>query len=144
MQTRQPTHATIVAVATGRFKAFARYELDRRKALRYPPWGRLLRLIVSDPDAGEVERISRELRSLIQLRIKQFGGEGSDTAVQLLGPAPAPLERLRDRYRYHILVKSDSKKMLSRLAKEIYLWRSTIRNAEDPRVAVDIDPMEML
>jgi len=144
VQTRQPTHPAIVAIISGRFKAFARYELERRKTLKYPPYGKLLRFIVSDPETREAERTAKQLKQLLTQRLLELNSGAEPAVVEILGPAPAPLERLRDRYRFHILIKASSRKLLSQLAKEVYLWRGSLTKEGEGRVAIDIDPMEML
>ncbi len=145
IQTRQARHPTIVAAASGRFMAFARFELERRKALSYPPFGRLMRLIVSSPDAFDAERgageVSRMLEELIPSLLKQHEGK---VRFSTLGPAPAPHEKLRGRFRHHFLVKCSSAAALSQLAGSFLERYQHWKNFDDLRVAVDIDPVEML
>ena len=62
----------------------------------------------------------------------------------VLGPAPAPHEKLRGRHRWHLLVKSGSRKTISELAAEIINWRNSVKGFKDLRVTVDVDPVDML
>ncbi len=139
VQTREPNHPAIVATVTNRFKAFARYELDYRKKLEYPPYSRLLRLIVSSPDSHDAMQGAILTRKAIE---ELQSGLGS--AIRILGPAPAPHEKLRARYRWHILVKAVSATPLSALARALYSWRDGTKNLKDFRLSIDIDPLEML
>jgi len=145
IQTRQPNHPAIVAASTGRFMAFARYELDQRKQLFYPPFGRLMRIIVSSPEselaAGTGIKLSKEIQNWIPEIIQQ---QGAGITISTLGPAPAPHERLRGRFRFHLLIKSSSAKALSTIAKHIQESRGELLKGKDVRIAVDIDPMDML
>ncbi len=141
IQTRQPNHPTIVATQTGRFKAFARYELDYRKQLNYPPWGRLMRLVVSSPVSEDAYLASLDVRQAVNDLIAGFGDE---EGLRVLGPSPAPHERLRGRYRWHILIKSKSAATLSRLADALDRWKSEVKGFADFRLVVDIDPVDML
>jgi primosomal protein N' (replication factor Y) len=142
VQTREPHHPTIVATVTGRFKAFARYELDFRKSLGYPPMGRLLRLVISSEDQTEAHRATETtlmaLKHLIEL------DEDKEQRCEILGPAPAAYEKLRGRYRWHFLVKSRSASKLSGLASSLYKWKSGLKNFKDFRLAIDVDPFDML
>ncbi|MCB0323732.1 MAG: primosomal protein N' [Bdellovibrionales bacterium] len=145
VQTREPHHPTLVATVTGRFKAFARYELDYRKKLGYPPLGRLLRLIVSSPSSAEARTAAAVTRDVLANAIElQQSQDGERGRTLLLGPAPAPYERLRGRYRWHLLVKSPSAKTLSELARMLNQWRLQLTQFQDVRVAVDVDPVDML
>lgn len=139
VQTRQANHPTIVATATGRFRAFARYELERRKLLNYPPYGRLLRVIISgktlDDGYAAARRIHAVLSSVAASRPDEF---------TILGPSPAPYEKLRSWYRFHILVKAGSKRAISELAHILNAWRAPQRSEESYRYALDVDPVEML
>jgi primosomal protein N' (replication factor Y) len=141
IQTRQPKHPTIVATQTGRFKAFARYELDYRRQLQYPPWGRLMRLVVSSPDPGDAHGAAKAVRAAVEDLALALG---ETDAINILGPAPAPHERLRGRFRWHLLVKGKSPRALSRLAEALDRWKDAVRGFQDFRLVVDIDPVDML
>lgn len=146
VQTREPHHPTIVAAATSRFRAFARYELEYRKSLGYPPWARLLRVLVSSPNLQEAfhgaEVVTKVLRELVAR--KEVATENDSVKTTVLGPAPAPHERLRGRHRWHLIIKSSSRKVISQLAAEVYAWRTTVNGFSDLRVTVDVDPVDML
>lgn len=147
VQSCEPNHPTIVATATNRFRAFARFELDHRKALGYPPWGRLLRLILSSPSRGEAMQAAQFLRRfLLQFINTRLHGEQKSPQISVLGPAPAPYERLRGRFRLHLLVKSDSARAMSIVAQELNHWKATLSDKpwKDVRLAVDVDPTDML
>ncbi len=140
VQTRQPNHPTIVATVTGRFKAFARFELDQRHGLNYPPWGRLLRIVISSPDLDESFRCAHETAAACRHYCEEYLNE--ETGYSILGPSTAPLEKLRGRFRWNILVKSNSQRFISRLAGSLNKWRATL--PKDARVTVDVDPIDML
>lgn len=145
IQTRQPNHPAIVAASTGRFMAFARYELEKRQALEYPPWGRLLRIIISSPDSEQAKNGSFKLAKLLDYSIPELLRTlPGSTKFSTLGPAPAQHEKLRGRYRFHLLIKSNSAKALSALANRIQQLRPEFKSYKDLRIAVDVDPVEML
>ena len=147
VQTREPNHPTIVGTATGRFRAFARFELEFRKSLQYPPYGRLMRLVVSSPDAQDAYTAAITLRDTLTLfitRKKEAHTTRKEIKLQAIGPAPAAHEKLRGRYRWHILVKSNSAPALSELAAELNQWRRTVRGIKDFRLSIDVDAVDML
>jgi primosomal protein N' (replication factor Y) (superfamily II helicase) len=142
VQTREPMHPTILATATNRFFAFARFELDNRKSFRFPPWGRLLRLIISSTDKKEAMDFSQMVKDTTEGYLKNI----PSAQISLIGPTPAPIERLRGRFRYQLIIKSTSSKPLSYLARELNTWKNsqTIRKLAEFRLAIDIDPIDML
>jgi primosomal protein N' (replication factor Y) len=144
IQTREANHPTIVAAVTNRFKAFVRYELEYRKKLDYPPESRLARIIISSPDLQEAATASRNLIAFLE-NLKDSSNEINNfEEIKILGPSPAPIEKLRGRYRWHILIKSRSAKNLSQVAKHIKTWKDKIKASVDLRVIVDIDPIDMM
>ena len=135
LQTREPKHPTIVAAVTGRFKAFARYEIDNRAKLGYPPEGKLLRLIISSPNRTSAIDASTQLKEYLS---------HPSHGLSVLGPAACFYERIRNRYRWHIILKSASSRDLSLIAKKLSAWKRTIKDKNELRLAIDIDPVDML
>ena len=66
------------------------------------------------------------------------------TQIRVLGPAPAPHERLRGRYRWHILVKARSARTISHFASLLSAWKSNVKGYQDFRMTIDVDPVDML
>ena len=141
IQTRSPEHPTLVATIAARFKAFARYELQYRKELEYPPIGRLLRLIVSSTNRTEANLGADLVAEVVRKTIQKMD---EDPTTKLLGPAPAPYEKLKGRYRWHILVKSNSATIVSQIAAGLNKWKTQNHGFKDFRLTVDVDPGEML
>ena len=141
IQTRRPTHPTITAAATGRYKAFARYELEYRKSLSYPPHARLMRIIVSSENRQDAYNLSLQTKEAVETFIRQSEELNS---TKILGPGTAPIERLVNRFRFHLLVKSQSAKLLSALAAYINTWKTTIEEPKDLRIIADVDAVDMM
>jgi primosomal protein N' (replication factor Y) len=136
VQTRQPDHPSLVAARGHDFAAFAEPELALRSLLLYPPFGRLARVVVEGADLASVERRAASVAS----RLRRSAGAGGGEA-QVLGPAPAAIERLRGRHRQQVLVKAASAPRLAAL-----LGGAALRDGVDEglRVIVDVDPISML
>lgn len=145
VQTREPKHPTLVAAVTGRFKAFAGYELKYRGSLEYPPFGRLLRVVISSTNREEsfegAELVKKAACSLSNSYSKRAKGPKS---ISVLGPAPAPHEKLRGRYRWHILIKARSAGAISEMAASLRAWQGSLKQFSDLRLAIDVDPVDML
>jgi primosomal protein N' (replication factor Y) len=113
---------------------FSREELHRREALHFPPFSRLtaLRLQGNSETAvrGTAERAAAMARRLVS------AGEAAD----VLGPAPAPLAKVRGKHRWQILLRARDHGPLHRIAR--HLQRShDVRGVE---LAVDVDPVALL
>jgi len=139
IQTYRPQHYSVCLAASHDFSRFAERELAYRKALSYPPFIRMVNLRLEGLDRDKVkslaEHLAKTLRSLCQ--------EQKEAPV-LLGPAPTPIERLKGRYRWHLLLKgreSHTLHALVRKAKETVLAHA---KAQGIRVIVDVDPYSML
>jgi primosomal protein N' (replication factor Y) len=133
IQTFMPQHETIVLTREHRFDEFVRRELTRRKALGYPPFRRLLLIRLSHPEAAHGLRLARAIADVFR--------RGGSAALQVLGPAPAPLQRLRGRYRFQMLIKARGIEELHRLAR---LASTTVQLPSNARIIFDMDPQDML
>lgn len=97
IQTYSPEHPVIQAVKNHDYRSFVTAELRERAQLSYPPLGNLILLQLSGMD----ERLVRETAETVATRCKEIVGEGGE----ILGPAPANIMRLVNRYRWQILFK---------------------------------------
>ena len=103
IQTYQPEHPAIVAVADDRAAAFYDAELDLRRRFGSPPFGRLLKLTVAVPDRDDAERAGRELAD----RLRDRAATGVGGRVQVSGPAPAFIAKRGDRWRFNVVLRGD-------------------------------------
>lgn len=126
IQTHDPDHALFTHLKTMDRDGFMHMELTHRKAWGDPPFGRQIALILSGKDEKQVAHAAQILR-------KNFP-EHADT--QILGPAAAPLAKLRDKYRYRLLVKGTG-----HLHKTVTSWLSATPIPKSVRVIVDVDPL---
>jgi primosomal protein N' (replication factor Y) len=103
LQTSQPEHPVMAALAAGDREAFYDREIAMRERAALPPFGRLAAVIVSAPSAALAEAYARRLAVLAP----------RDDLVRILGPAEAPLARIRGRYRWRLLARGPKKLDLS-------------------------------
>lgn len=136
LQALNPTHYAMQCAIGHDSASFYRQELDFRREAGYPPFAFLAGLGISGTSEQAVEqRAEVSARLLMQLK-----GE-LKLRVEVLGPAPAPLYRLRGRFRRQILLKSHSRDSLRRL---IAAWLGRRDPASNIREVIDIDPIEMM
>lgn len=139
VQTRQPDHPSLVAAQQHDFERFARGELALRADLGYPPFGRLTRIVVE----GAAADVERRAAAIAQRLIAIAERIEPSRRPQILGPAPAPLERLRGRDRTQLLIKAPDAPTMAQI-----LGAATLEKASGGdstlRVVVDVDPVNML
>jgi primosomal protein N' (replication factor Y) (superfamily II helicase) len=100
LQTYQPTHPAIVAVAERRAEAFYDAELDLRRRFGSPPFGRLVKLTVALADRGEAQAAGEALVEELRARAAATGER-----VDVAGPAPAFIARRGDRWRFNVVLR---------------------------------------
>jgi primosomal protein N' (replication factor Y) len=132
VQTYCPEHPAIQFLRNHDYEGFVRDELARRESASYPPFSRMIAVRLD----GRHEASVRAAATDAAMRARAQGG----TAVQVLGPAEAPIGRLRGRSRYQIwLAGTDRGKLMAaaRAAAQVTLTR-------DLRLALDVDPQSVL
>ncbi len=141
IQTRHPQHYAIEAVAAHDFEGFARRELEVRRSPPYPPHVGLVNIVLSGLDQRRVAEAALELarwvRRLITVRDPGRG--------EVVGPAPAPLARIQQRWRWHLLLRSADREWLGRVVG--YAARRApyaSRQGGPVRVIFDRDPVSLL
>lgn len=138
IQTLQPKHFVLDCVRRGDIDRFYQREAEIRRGL-YPPG---LRLALIRMEGGELETLTAQARTLTKALGEILARPGFNS-LMLLGPAPAPLARLRERWRLHILIKSPGAGHLHRLL-EIAREGGLFAVPRDMRLQVDVDPGNML
>jgi primosomal protein N' (replication factor Y) len=140
IQTYSPDHPAIIAARTHDFEGFAELELRSRAELGYPPLGRLAALRLSGPDGARVESAALQLCRALGDARHEAGREGA--AVDILGPAPAPIAMVQGRHRWRILLRGKRRDEMRRVILAVYdLIESPPHGV---RVQLDIDPVSML
>jgi primosomal protein N' (replication factor Y) (superfamily II helicase) len=136
VQTLSPEHPAIVAAAQHDFQAFADQELPIRQEYHYPPFASMIRLIFRGQNEQTTDLFATALADRIR---EQATAQGAD--VRILGPAPAPIAKLRAYYRFHILLQSADGERLRTLVRDA---EATVTRPEDVIWVADVDPQDML
>lgn len=139
IQTYNPEHASITYTVAHDYEGFAEFDLGFREAVQYPPFTRMANFRIQGPNEERVEKAARLLRrraDALHAQMKSF------SKVEVFGPAEAPLKKLRNQYRYQMLVKAPDAHSLGAFC------RTLIENQDwvppGIKIAVDIDSVHML
>ncbi len=127
LQTFQPDHPVIRALAANDRDGFIAEEAEQRRAAGMPPFGRLAAVIVSGANADRVDTLCRALARAAP----------DDPGLSVLGPAPAPMALLRGRHRRRFLVKAPRTVALQTALRD---WLARVPADGAVRVQIDVDP----
>jgi primosomal protein N' (replication factor Y) (superfamily II helicase) len=137
VQTRDPAHPAIVSAARHDVKGFVARELRDREELGYPPFARLALLRIDAVDEHLARRTALEFAEALQGAAAVRARE-----VDVLGPAAAPIARLRGRYRFRVLLRAKERPALRSALLALVPMRDRIPNRV--RVVIDVDPVQMM
>jgi primosomal protein N' (replication factor Y) len=137
IQTYRPKSAAVVAAAAHDYASFFAAESAARAELGYPPHGRLIAVRIDGADAHEVAGVAQRLAQLAEAATRRLEGGG---AVEVRGPVPAPIERLRNRTRWQIWLRSSDRHALRRVARSLL----SAEIAGTVRVGLDVDPISAM
>jgi primosomal protein N' (replication factor Y) len=142
VQTYSPEHPSISLAAAHDYEAFVNTELKHRLAHHYPPYQRLARLIVRSREQQQAGEFADRLAAALQAAMTNLKtADGAPAAVRLLGPAEAPVFRLKGYYRFHFQLQSPSPGVLHQLLRTVV---PTLRPPTGVELSIDIDPLDML
>ncbi len=136
VQTFSPDHPAIVAAMRHDYAMFAEGELPSRQALHYPPFGSMIRLVVRGPSEPVTSQFS-----------ETFAGHLHDTLAnaefnwRVLGPAPAPIPKLRGHYRFQIQLQGAD---AAALRDAVRAATGAHKPPDEVQWIADVDPLDML
>lgn len=136
IQTHQPGHPAVSFAGKHDYIGFYKQELASRSSLGYPPFARLFSLKFSGLQEEPVQQAARKVADFLRNRIRSKEGE-------VLGPAPAPLALLRDRYRYQILIKGRQTAAVHDLLQKVLADKASCCPGS-VRMTIDVDPENMM
>jgi len=139
VQTRTPQHYALQAAARHDFVGFAEHESEVRRTPPYPPHVALVNVVVSGLEEPKVADAAADiagwLRGLVAAR--------TAGAIDVLGPAPSPLARIKRRWRWHVLYRGEDRKTLDRVTRYASRRAPHLDNTH-LRVVFDRDPVAVL
>jgi len=134
VQTAQPEHYTLRSAVDHDFVTFAEIELGHRRALHLPPFTRAARIVLDGRRESEVRSAARRIGRALEAHRPERKGI-------VRGPTPCPIEKIKDRFRWHLLLLAGNSR---RLRDMIDLAGPAVPKGRRVRVAVDVDPVSML
>jgi primosomal protein N' (replication factor Y) (superfamily II helicase) len=139
VQTYAPESPVIVDAARQDFKSFYQQEIKSREAASYPPFVRLVNIVLSGQSDGEVQQEIIAFRQRLMERCSAH-----KIAQEMLGPAPCPLTMIRGQYRRHLIVKTNQMVRLVRMLAEWEAEQARLGLPAAIKLVVDIDPDDMM
>lgn len=142
LQTYNPAHYTIEAVMQMRYGNFCRQELQSRNALQYPPFTKLVKFMVTSQDERRTQAAVNVLAMMSRKAAQEF--RLRDKPVAILGPAQAPLYRLKRCFRWQLFAKAWTNQDLQEFIGVVLAAGRTDKALRQVQLSVDRDPVTML
>jgi primosomal protein N' (replication factor Y) len=139
VQTRTPDHYALTAAAAHDYEGFAARELAVRETPPYPPHVGLVNVVVS----GLKEVETAEAATGVSEWLRGLVAERAAGAVDVIGPAPAPLARIKRRWRWHVFYRSSDRALIDRITRYAAV-RAPHVGSRRVRVVFDRDPVSVL
>lgn len=144
VQTYAPDHHAIQLAASHDVLGFFERELRDRKELGYPPFSRMVLARIDAMDEGEAQSAAAVLARAARAVARQAAASASGTGATLdvRGPAAAPIARVRNRFRFRVMLRSSSREHLRHGALALHAAAQELPRTV--RVAIDVDPVGAL
>ena len=137
VQTFQPEHHSIKMAQNHDYSGMFTRETELRKNLGYPPFSRIINIKIE----GRQEANVRDTAARLAILARKFQKKSQP---EILGPAPAPLTRLRDKYRWQILLKDGKLELLHGFLNNLEGEIASLSKAGKVKISVDVDPEYMM
>ena len=136
IQTYHPEHYSLVCAREQNYEEFYRREIVFRRTMHYPPFSALINVLIHDKDYdranGTAMEFARELRDAAK-----------SSGLRVLGPAPAAISRIREEYRFQVLIKAQSRAR-AREALDVAMDRVTSAGHNPRSISIEVDPMNLM
>lgn len=155
VQTSCPTDPAILKASAHDFRGFANHEMPHRREMNAPPFRHFTRIIVRGPEEERVREYAQRMTTDFKSALNELGlaeklpdfnapnpspTPPAPEAVRLLGPAPCPVAKIKDHFRYHFQLSSARLDSIQRLWREV---ASRLPKSEEIEYTVDVDPINM-
>jgi primosomal protein N' (replication factor Y) len=134
VQTINPDHYAVRFAAAQDFIGFYNKELQFRKLMRYPPFSALANVLVRSEKQEDAQRIAAEIGYLL---------DPPPENLKVLGPAEAPVPRLKNEFRYQLLIKAANRTTLNQTLRNLRL-AAIERKWSPTALVIDVDPLSLL
>jgi primosomal protein N' (replication factor Y) len=138
IQTRVPTHHAVRCALAHDYVTFVREELDGRVKPPYPPNVRIANIGFSGATEDATARLAARCAAWLHALVAKV-----ESSVMIVGPAPSPVERIKNRWRWHLLLKSDQPRDMTRVLRYL-AERFEVPKGAQLRLTIDRDPVSLL
>ena len=139
IQTYAPEHYAILAAQNHDYFTFYNREIAFRRQLGYPPFSRLINILLQSREDDFTHEIALKLAQSMRQ-----SEHSRHNRITVLGPSPAALTRLRNKFRYQILLKSVHSLYMRQFVKEQLADFCRVTSLKDLQILVDVDPVNLL
>jgi primosomal protein N' (replication factor Y) len=139
IQTRMPSHYAVTRALAHDYAGFVQQELAGRREPRYPPFTRLMNVVVSGTGEEETADVALHAGDWLTRLLDSVG----ETRMAVVGPAPCPVQRIQRRWRWHLLLKGTIPERMTRVAR-YFTRRFEVPTRGGVRVVLDRDPVSLL
>jgi primosomal protein N' (replication factor Y) len=140
IQTFNPDHYSIRRAKDHDFIGFYQEEIPFRKALEYPPFSRFINFRLTGNSERKTEAIAKEMEGIGQSFLKKTYRQG----IEILGPSAAPLSKIRGKFRWQMLIKGKSTKLLHHFARDLAAQMEVLTRGKGVNLDLDVDPVFIL
>lgn len=140
VQTYNTTHDSLVYAQNHDYLGFAEHELQCREPLHYPPFQKMIVFRIQSMKSDLAQTTAQMVKSRLSALIQKY--ESHFSGIEVLGPAFAPLSKLKNQHRMHIIIKGPQPKALNVLTRQVLADEKWIPT--QTRVIVDVDPSSLL
>jgi primosomal protein N' (replication factor Y) len=135
VQTFDPEQYALQRAVEHDYLGFYELELEMRRELNYPPFSSLVNIMSRDENERTAEARLQELADAIR-----SGPMADRMGVELMGPIPAVLAKLRGEFRWHLVLRSSNREAMLNLLHKVWAKNPNLRKS----LSVDVDPISML
>jgi len=134
VQTYNPSHPSIKYAVKQDSNSFLKNEIKLREYIGYPPFYRIINFRFSATDENEIENFIKKCEKLTKKAISKL----TPGSIELLGPSECPIYKIKNRYRFQMMMKSKNVNLLHGFSKGLY--GEFVKQKSNIRIQLDIDP----
>ncbi|MBA3007436.1 MAG: primosomal protein N' [Proteobacteria bacterium] len=143
IQTLRPDHYAVALAQHHAYSEMYEREMAIRQMPAFPPLLRMINIHIQGGREREVRQAAADIAAKCRILAKSLAAESMCHPVEILGPAPSPLDRLRDRYRWQVLLKGVCQDDLHAVCHQVVTCQADFA-VGDIKIGIDVDPENMM
>jgi len=141
IQTYSPAHFSINGAISQDYFKFYEEEIENRRETNYPPFCDIINCIVSAPSEQDVIALMEKFASDLRKAVKDLKDARPNLVFDILGPAPCPIFKIKNRFRWHTFIKCSDIKETNKIINKVL---ENYKIKKDVRFLIDADPVSLL